>query len=117
MLSQSYVGIYHQYDTVVYPRALRASKALIQAGRDYLASFLRNKKQDHADPMLKECLNLYLGPCKSQLLQVGEYSGEFKVDLVTEQVYHVYKMHRAICIKCKGTQQYISAESVQHVSY
>lgn len=66
--------------------------------------------------MTKKCLNFYLEPFKSQLLQNGEYPGEYQVEPMTTQVAHVYNKLRTPCVKCNNQPLHVPNESIAHVS-
>ena len=87
---------YHHYDFFVYPRAMELYKGNQGAAKGFwnIIGWGSDGKDEALSSMARRCLSFYLEPYRNILLEKGEYPEEFELGWFTQQVEHVYRLHR-----------------------
>lgn len=97
------IGEHHQYDTVVYPKVVKVAKSFVGKMIARIGAFVglgssaqtENAKEVEVkippkEELAAQCLQFYLEPYKSVLLQDGEHPKEYNVDSLVTEIINIY---------------------------
>lgn len=101
---------YHQYDFFVYPKVTEVEKhGFWEGGIEWVSSFFTDKDDSASEEfippsteeMVKRCLNHYLQPFKSALLNKKGYHSDFRLDEFVRQVRQIFEQHNEPAVQHK----------------
>ena len=86
------------------------------------SSTKQSEDKEHFTPasaaaMAKQCLPFYLEPCKSLLLNDGEYPKNFTIDSFVKDVKRTYTMHMKQHVQHRGFPVSVTITGFQEVIY
>ena len=104
----AYIGTYHQYDTVVYPKSVKASdtadhpkdikttKSFFQRAKAWFRRSSSSQPQEEEDTlsqfeMAKLCLQVYLDGYK-QMLCSGSFPQQADLKTIVEEICHIFHL-------------------------
>lgn len=97
-----FLGTYHQYDTVVYPKHLKPPKTLYERTREKVKSALgiEGSKEEELEPFQigKLCLHIYLDGYKQKLC-CGSFPQEPNLQNIVQGICHIFNcLHHPVML-------------------
>ncbi len=94
-------GVYHQYDSMVFPRDALITRDLGERVMSGLKSLWRWGKKNEATSkdnlevpeyhiMLQDCLMFYIDTLYRGIISTGQFSDSLPIEMVVQEIYHIF---------------------------
>ncbi len=88
------VGVYHQYDSMVFPRDVLITRGLGERFMSGLKNLWKATSNDNFEvpeyhKILQNCLMFYIDTYK-KIISTGKFSGSLSLEMVVQRIYHIF---------------------------